>query len=185
MYLKNEVKMSEQEPNVGKVKLEPRIFKTEYNNKSRIVIVENVYHQSPNEDPIVVESRFDRWLSTNEQPFIRKMYVEQEWKPLDYGWINNASILVITNEKDKSIAVRPTHSQQELLNNRILEVGIIPTIEDKPRDMHSPKLDNTPIIFTTIPPGESIRINPPNVKSVVIRCQGIGVTRCTISLFSA
>src|SRR3990167_2766898 len=59
---------------------------------ARIVVVENVYYQKTGEpNATATESRFSHWLVTDEQPYIRKIKVGEEWMPIDRGWIEGES----------------------------------------------------------------------------------------------
>ncbi len=152
--------------------------------RSRIVVVESVVHQTPGDDPIVVEARFSRWLESGEQPFIRRMYLEQDWRKLEIGWIKSSSMLMLTNEPDM-LVVRPSAEVQAIQVEKIIEVAILPQelVTGMPRDMHSPpRAAIQPLPFSYILPGESIRICPTDAGSIVLRARA-GCIKCNVSLF--
>ena len=66
--------------------------------KSRIVVVETVYHQVDGKQPMQVSEPWSAVLASDEQPYIRYLDVGPEWVPLDHGWIASASLLLIANQ---------------------------------------------------------------------------------------
>lgn len=135
-------------------------------SKARLTVVDTVYYQSQEMPAISAESRFSRLLETlEEQPYVRRMKVSEEWAPLDCGWLNECSMLMLVNEEGRGLDKIPTQEEQKLINKRIIEVRF--GSED---------------VEWLIPPGESLRGYPINPKLMWIRCQ-TGQAKLTINLF--
>lgn len=72
--------------------------------KPRLGVVDTVYYQAPNEQPISADSRFGRWLSSDEQPYgPRVVKIEPGRHKLDHGWLESASMMLIENRGDEII----------------------------------------------------------------------------------
>lgn len=137
--------------------------------RSRLVVVETVYCQPPDTPGVANETRYSKFLETDEQIYgPRRMISGEEWKPLDCGWINEASMLTITNEEGKHLQKNPTQEEQAVINARIIELGVITGVETVP--------------FAKIPPRESLRLTPTNLSRWVIRCCK-GKAKALITLF--
>lgn len=134
--------------------------------KDRLTVVETVYHQRWGENPISIESRFGRELTTHEQPYSRECVATEEWQPLDLGWLNtNVGQLVILNREGSLLQFQtyPTAEVREEMATRIIELT---TGDDDP---------------WFIPPGESHRGWPSKPENLRIRCQN-GTARYTLHL---
>lgn len=142
---------------------------------NRIIVVEMVYHQSTEEQPTAIETRFARWLDSEEQPFIRRSKVGEEWQPLDTGWIDTAGLILISNvEGTTTIQQQPSQQEQDSLTSRVLEIGLItPEPVKSNRTMYSPHQGPSTLIvpFAEIIPGETIRFSPVNLDRMRIRCR--------------
>jgi len=136
--------------------------------RARIVVVEQVCHQLPgNEDPTAIESRFAKWLTNDEVPYVRKPRIGVQWVPLETGWLSSVSLLCLSNDEGKSMRVYPTEQEKEALANRVIQVGV---------SSHaiSPGMPiGEPTIFTEIHPGESCRFTPHDLSRLFIRCREV------------
>jgi hypothetical protein len=154
-------------------------------SKSRIGVVESVYCQQPGDNPISAESRFSRWLNTDEQPYSRKIKVTEEWQPLDWGWLKKASMLVVVNEEGRFLQVQPTPQERCDAISKVVEIGIAVCLDGGTLN----------IPFAEILPRESSRFSPcksieaglvlccrHGEASLVLRCRH-GEARCSIMLF--
>lgn len=153
-------------------------------NSARMVIVEQVSHQSPNQPPTVVDSRYPRILETDEQVYKRSMKIKSEWTNIDVGWLIETGVaqIVIENREGQALQVIPTQEEKAAFLARILELGIEVEFEsDKPRDMFSKvKIPNVIVPFSIIRPGESTRLDPSTyIGSLRIRCMVEGETAQT------
>jgi hypothetical protein len=133
--------------------------------KSRLGVVEHVYHQSSNDQPMQVEGRFSRPLLSNEQPFRRKLTATQERKRLETAWIDDAGMLCLANEEGKCEQVVPTPEQRALNAAKVVELSYGDS-DDK----------------WLILPGETFRGQPSNVKNLFVRCQ-CGTAECWVTIF--
>lgn len=85
--------------------------------KARLTVVESVYHQINGEQPTIVDPGYTVPIKSDEQPYIRRLTITDSWQPLDCGWINKASLLVLQNtERDPSKRI-------ELSNGVYIPVG--------------------------------------------------------------
>lgn len=110
----------------------------------RVTVVETVYFNNHNDQPISYQSGFACELETKEeQPYIRHSKAGEEWQPLDMGWLNDkAGIVVVQNEEGKNPPVKLSDAEKESLAAKVLEVS-------------SSKIDSFVLL---LPPGESLRI---------------------------
>lgn len=125
-------------------------------SRPRIAVVEYVYHQLPGKQPSAAESRFGADLASDEQPYVRNIKdgIGDSWTNLDCGWVEHASMLVLTNcEKGGSV----------------LEVSLC-------RDNQSPEC------VVEVPSGQSARFKPSSLSSVKVRFRE-GRHPVTIQLF--
>ena len=131
--------------------------------KSRLVVVENVYYQSPDQQPVSLENGFSKWLDSDEQPYNRQVKVTAEWQVLDLGWVKDCGMLVISNPLERR-QVNPTSEQRAEELGRVLEVGI-----------------DSRVRHIDVCPGESSRFQPTCTTNVYIRCSV--PTKITITAF--
>lgn len=131
-----------------------------------LTVVSHVYHQDriEGEGPSEITTRWDYELVSEEQPWIRRTKVTEEWKLLDSGWLEAASQLIIYNREGEYESV-PTAEQKEEDSKKVIEVGIDPSYKHPP--------------LWEIPPQQDGRIRPFNIKHLFIRCRH-GQARCTI-----
>ena len=134
--------------------------------KGEMTVVEQVYYQVSGGQPRLVESRFSRKLESDEQPYERHLKVGVEGAPLDCGWIEKASQLVITNEEGRNLQVNPTDEEREELQRKVLELGY----------------EDCPVPLCLIHPGESIRFCPFSLEGLGVHSR-FGVIRFTLHLF--
>lgn len=142
--------------------------------KSRLTVVETVYHQAPQEEPQSNEVRFCRELESDEQPYgPRRLTATEDWRLLDCGWLSDeVSMLTIRNEEGRNLQVIPTEAEQAEIDARVLEVGYY---------------GGTPDSLATgaswlIPPGESMRGCPKSIEKLSIRCRS-GEARYTLTAY--
>lgn len=134
--------------------------------KDRLTIVETVYHRQYGEEATSVESRFTRELETQEQPYTRRLKVEEDWRSLDVGWIAQVGMLIIENTEGKFLHRNPTEAEKAETLKKILEI----------------KHEGSEGCWLILP-GESMRACPSDASSLRIRCQ-LGIARFTIHVFS-
>lgn len=154
-------------------------------SRPRVTVVEQAYYQSPDDQPRVVETRYTQDLQSDEQPYLRVMKLTEEWKPIDCGWIEDASLLILTNEEGRVGTVIPPREEQDAAALKVVEVGWeVGAPPTGPRTMHSPEIPPPPPIVPCIavPPGKSVRITPQLLRAMRLRCRS-GMARVTVNLF--
>jgi len=140
-------------------------------NKARLSIVETVYYQHPEDQPVTLDHRFGRWVDSTDEPYLRKFKVGTEWQSLPKlagaVWIGatDVGLLCIKNEEGRFL-IEPTPAQKEEAAQRIvcIEFGTHGVAD----------------IF--IPPGESVHFQPVDLNNVYVRCWK-GEAKFTLSLF--
>ncbi len=139
----------------------------------RIVVVESVYHQQEPDPATMVESRFSRFLTSEDSPLVRRTTIGEEWAHLSCAGIETqGSMLVIQNLEGMVQARIPSADEKEKLNSRVLCLGI--SLDDGSLDPF--------VVFATVAPGESIRLSPSNLKDYRIKCMS-GKSRYALALF--
>ena len=136
--------------------------------RARLVVVESVYHQMPDGQPTTAQAPPHVCeLETDEQPYARKYKATEEWRPLDCGWLDRASMLHVVNEEGRFL-VQPTDAEREEVNRKVIELAV------------SVQGSLTP--FAEIPPHETARFRPVDPKALRVRCRH-GATKFTLTLF--
>lgn len=138
--------------------------------KDRLSVVEAVYHTPFGKDPVSTESRFSRWLETDEQPYVRRIKVGPEWRQLDAGWLAAASMLLVANEEGLDQTRQPTQAELAASVARVVLVGVWAGGEVVP--------------CFRVPPGESMRAEPVSLGAIRLRCEA-GEARCVITIYPA
>lgn len=142
--------------------------------RSRITLVETIYHTPARGDAMTSTARFSRWLRSNEQVYgPRRFLAGTSWTPIDLGWFvdEKMSMLVLSNEEGKYLSTQPTEEERTALASRVIELGISPT----PRP-----IDYLP--FTYLPPGECLRLPVIDGSILAVRCRAEKAI-CLITLF--
>ncbi len=121
--------------------------------KSQITVVEQVYHRLVGNQPCLVESRFSRELVSNEQPYERHLSVGEQGKPLDCGWVKEASQLLILNEAGRNLQVNSTKEGREETSRKVLEVYYLGAVG----------------FSWLVYPRESIRVCPNTLEGLAVR----------------
>lgn len=122
---------------------------------SRLVIVENVYHQPVDGQPASINTGFTRRLTSDEQPYgPRRVKIGGDSMALETGWVEKASQIMIENLEGTKLQVYPTEEEKAKIAARVVEVW------DE---------DGKEPLFL-IPPGESIRARPGKLSRIRLRC---------------
>lgn len=107
----------------------------------QLIVLETVYCTGLNGEGESVESKFARQLNTDEQIWLRKASVGSEWEPLETGWIERASMMVLKNE--------------EPAGGGMLELGLAAAGHVQP--------------ISSLPPSTSLRLPPSTLASLRLR----------------
>lgn len=135
----------------------------------RITVVSQTYYQRLGKNPIQVESRFSRGVSSGQQLYQREEEVGENWVPLDLGWITKVGFLEIANNEGRFLQVIPTEEEREDTAKKILEVrGYDATCSSG--------------CLWLVPPGESFRGFPSKPQNLFIRSQ-LGTIEYTLYVF--
>lgn len=155
----------------GKTIIDPRKNPTRADElPGHIVVVDTVYCQMPGDQPVALECRSSRMLRTREQLFERRLTVGSDWVPVDTGWIESASVLVIQHRTPYDPLVNPTPEQRRADAELRLEVAL----QDGAGGMN---------VLCPIPPGEDMRMpNPVCIRDLRVRAVG-GVARVVVVVF--
>jgi len=124
--------------------------------QDRITVIGTVYHQPYGADAQAIEYRFSRLLDTSEQLYERRLVATEEWKPIDCGWIDQSSLIVIKNIEGKFLQKNPTEEERKEAEAKVLEVSFADTLSSD---------------VWLIRPGEAFSGSPSNVKRLCIRCR--------------
>ena len=122
--------------------------------KSRLTIVEQVYFQQPGIQPVQETTQFSRQCESDEQVYTRVKKLSDVWVDLDSGWVDEASCVMVLNHGNRQHLVNPTSEELLQESDRVVEVAV-----------------RGPTVFGLVRVGESLRIEPHDVKNLVIRCR--------------
>lgn len=144
--------------------------------RSRLIVVEQIYVYIEGTQPTQLGGQYLRPLKDDEQLFTRWLYADKEWKSLDTGWVERAALVWIRNESGQHPIRIPTPEEKEQTSHLVLEIGFCPPprkVENKNRTMWSEPLpkEPEPQAKILIPPGESARFAPSDLKDLSVRCR--------------
>lgn len=125
--------------------------------RDRLVVVESVYHLPLGRPPTMVDVRFSRFLSTEEQARVKKCKATTEWTPFDLAWLSVCSMLVVENLEGKFTQKIPTPLEREEAHKKVLEIGVTVGGEGVVEPCF------------LVRPGESFRASPKSLSSLRIR----------------
>lgn len=136
-------------------------------DRARLTVTQKVYHQSVGEKPLVIESAFGRWLTTQEQPYTRHSRVGETWQAIDGGWTRGLSQLVLENKEGAFRHTNPTEAEREAVKARVLEIGL--------------EVGGTVYPFGKVHALETLRLDPENLSRMRLRCRS-GEARYCLTL---
>jgi len=95
--------------------------------RPRVVVIQQVYHQIPDEAPQLFTSHYFRWLDTTEQPYQRRGTATEEWTKLDLGWLAAVGVseLILESLEPALTDMRPSPAQLERHLEKIIQVGLL------------------------------------------------------------
>lgn len=136
--------------------------------KSRVTVVERVYHQLPYKEAHQVEARFSRNLESKKRHHTEYLEATEEWQPLPCGHLqDDVGMLVLHNDAETTPGVIPSPEDLDELAKRVIEVSYA-----CPSDSYNCWL---------VPPGESMRGMPSHATQLFYRCQH-GTAEATLTL---
>ena len=139
----------------------------EMSRRCRFGVIGQTFQQLPGKPALVVESRFMRWLDSEEQAYQRTLVLTEEWKQLEVGWLSDDGIarLVIKNDEGRFLTT-PTEEEKQAMAERVVEVGISQVYGYR--------------AYFRIRPGEDLQSEPTNASNLYLRSTK-GKVRCTIT----
>jgi len=120
--------------------------------RPRVACAGILYFQAAGSTPVSVDLRWNRWLRGDEQPYVRRLKVSHEPKPLsDKCWVEVASLVIIENHEGEGFQVIPTPEELDDVEARavVLSVGSGD--------------------FLKVRPGESVFFEPTDFKVILVR----------------
>lgn len=130
----------------------------------KVTVVEQFYYRAFDEEAQQITSQFSYSLKTrDEQVFSKREKVGEAWEPINLGWLDGCSNLIIQNKEGIFKDKNPTEEQVEDALKKILEVR-------HKDDKHS----------WLILPTTSVRFTPSDSKNLVIKSQ-FGTTKFTLN----
>lgn len=139
---------------------------------SYLTVVCQVYHQPAQGLPTPANPSYGCQLESDEQPYTRWFNAGSEWKPLDRGWLEAASLLILQNEEGRYPATRPSAEEKQAIAERVVEIGLDPGDGDWNY--------LTPVLL--VRPGRTCTVEPADLKNLMVRCRK-GAARCVLYLF--
>ncbi len=137
----------------------------------RVTVVCQAYFHQPMDQPSGVEMRWGRWLNAeDEQPWIRRMTIGDEWSVVDAGWnADSLSLLTIENEFSR-YQVMPTPEERRDDDAKLVELS----------------LRGDGVTDFLLRPGEGmfLPLAPERVIRLRVRCQ-LGSTKIVVRSFPA
>lgn len=149
----------------------PTFIPTHY---SHLTIVDTIYYQQGGDSTVSADSRYTRWMDSEEQHYNRQLKIGMEWEKLNVGWISDCGMLMIKNREGTNQKVHPSEEEKEDTANKVLEIGVVlPEL---------PEVPSKTIPFAIVLPGESLRFHPYKVGNLYVRCKH-GPCRIIIDAF--
>lgn len=129
-----------------------------------VTVVETVYHQVVNQQPMGIPHNFQVALESDAVPNVRRVSVTGEWQPIDLGWIEKPSMIHIVNEEGRRFSRNPSEAERLSVAERVVEVGY------------------EGAAFLEVRPGRSERLTPVDAGRLRVRCRS-GSAVCTVTVY--
>jgi hypothetical protein len=141
--------------------------------RSRIVVTQQFYHQTGNEQYSAQVGNFVRWIANDEAVYDpkRKVKATTQWQPIDTGWVKRIGLLVISNLNPKT----PMRAESVDGKAGTLEVCLSAEVDEQPDDgvgmwaKTKSTVRYTPHML--IPPGEAYPLVPMPGNTIHVRCR--------------
>lgn len=143
----------------GQIDSVPRVVRDPITS-NRLAVVENVYFHPVDDDAIQIESVYNRFIKSDELPYSRTTNVDGEWKQLEPGWVQEASLLIVRNLEGRFTQTIPTPEERKEAEAKVLVLAV---------SLQTSKEPTMPI--AVLLPGESLRYTPWDCTKLWIRCQ--------------
>lgn len=121
--------------------------------RPRVTVVEHVYCETGDGVSTHAPYQFNYQLKSEDQAYIRRKKIGQDWEQVEFGWLTQVSMLVIENVGPPPTGFNLNEKQKMQVADLVIE------------------LSTGDITICKIPVGQSVRIpNPSN--QLFIRCAG-------------
>ena len=104
----------------------PLVFQAQQkiDTRVRLTIIEQLYHQVPEEEAQSYRVTYTRLINSDEQPFSRYITLKENEKiPLDCGWVESPpSLVIIENLAGKNLLQIPTEEEKEEITQQVIHV---------------------------------------------------------------
>lgn len=134
----------------------------------KVTVVGTVYYQPARGQPKGVKIAYSLSGVEDEQVYERPVQVGPEWQPVEYGWVKNPGMVIVSHDK-VVLDVKPTKEQREWLEQRVIQLGILNWAGDR----------ETVAPFQDVYLGTSFPSTPPSFPLLRIRCPN-GKARVTV-----
>lgn len=145
---------------------------------ARVTVVQTVYHEFPGAETAPHESRYSVVVGSGEQAFSRVYVVGTDWAPLERGWLERASELVLENAEGRVRQLTPSPAELAAEAARVVELGVLADEAAAPpkpgrRTMWDAPAQPAPRVVTvlTVRPGRSARLQPAELGRLYVRCR--------------
>lgn len=129
---------------------------------ARVTVVEQVYYQYEDVEPYSIRSGFTRHTEIQEQPYFRWCTATEDWKPLDFGWMDDKlGMFVLVNETEAIVTISESNNAVPV-SKQIIQICFSDNKES----------------FWQVMPGESFR-GTPSDTDISIRCN-VGKSKFTL-----
>ncbi len=136
---------------------------------SRVTVVLNVYHNTPNRNTTGPEpTRFSKFLDTTDVAYQRTVQLNNEWQSIDLGWLKDSgcSMLILQNVTERLPGLTPTDEEIDAIKASIVEYGV--------------KSESGEAIGVgSLSPEEGVPLSPLDVSKIVVRSR----TQSTLAYF--
>ena len=65
----------------------------------RFAAMVSLYHMPPKGQPLSLSSKYAETLESDEQAYIRKMKLTEDWRTIDCGWVEKPKHIAILHER--------------------------------------------------------------------------------------
>ncbi len=142
--------------------------------KARLTVVSHVYHQPADSSPSDTPVQYSQAIESEEEPWRRWFNAREEWQPLQCGWVEQASLLILCNDEGKWLQRNPTAEERAAVEAKVVELGI-------GDDPGGPVIIEDTLPFAEVHPGRGCQFTPTAASRIYVRCRR-GNARCVLTL---
>ena len=105
-----------------------------------------IHHEHFGEEPVSMNNTFSKMLGSEEEPYVRRGQVGEEWTEVETSWVKDPGYIVIVNRTGSDLQVDPTKKEKDRMGRQIIEVCLSLKYAKEPPEGDQP--------CTEIPMGE-------------------------------